>query len=84
MSCTLRAIIFTIKPPSRILGLGLVLGLGVETGVSLNTDNPSNISVLNAKLSDSTYTITCRDIDNATASDSVAIYVEGETQHVPS
>ena len=49
----------------------------VETGVSMNTDNPSIITVLNAMLSDSTSTVTCRDFNGA-LSDSLTVYVEGE------
>ena len=63
---------------SPILAVDIAMLQRVETGVSLNTDNPSNITVLDAMLSDSTGTVTCRDINDATASDSLTVYVEGE------
>ena len=54
----------------------------LSTNVTVNSQNPSYMTVLNATLTDSGTSITCNFGDNSTILDVISVYVEGEYLHV--
>ena len=50
----------------------------IETEVTSNLVNPSNITILNAMLEDSNTTVTCKDANVGNIIDVATIYVEGK------
>ena len=50
----------------------------IETEVTANLVNPSNITILNAMLEDSNTTVTCKDANVGNIIDVATIYVEGK------
>ena len=50
----------------------------IETEVTANLVNPSNVTILNAMLEDSNTTVTCKDANVGNIIDVATIYVEGK------